>query len=319
MSVPEPDPRPLLLCVDGSAASRASASRGAELLAAPSAIAVSAWLPAPTFRHGPLADTAEALLEPAVEVDAASERAARAAAQEVADDLRAQGKACVAEPVCVGRSTWRTLLDVAADRDAAAVVAGAHGTSGSETNVIGSVAMAIVHHARLPVLVVPAGAQGTGPVVLGFDGSPGAEHAARIAGRLLRSRPALAVCVFGPTGPLDAVLGASAGGWGGAGHRTRDEAAAERAAGIATAGANLSWAAGLPATPEAFRAEHGAREALERLARERHAAAIVVGSRGHGALGRAVLGSVSSGVASHPPVPVLVVPPPPDRASPASR
>jgi nucleotide-binding universal stress UspA family protein len=39
MSVSEPHPRPLLLCVDGSAASRAAASRGAELLAAPSAIA----------------------------------------------------------------------------------------------------------------------------------------------------------------------------------------------------------------------------------------------------------------------------------------
>ena len=294
MSVPEPDPRPVLLCVDGSAPARAAAERAADLLAAPSAVAVSAWLPAPTFRHGPLADVGEAVLEPASEVDAASERAARAAAQEVADDLGARGIACTAAPVCVGRSTWRALLETAADRDAGVVVTGAHGASGSPTNVIGSVAMALVHHARLPVLVVPSGPRGSGPVLLAFDGSPSAEHAARTAVSLLRPRRALAVCTFGRAGEAEARL-------------------------VAEAGADLARESGVAAVPEALSAPRGVPEALARLAREQDAAAIVVGSRGHGALGRAVLGSVSSGVASHPPVPVLVVPPPPDRASPASR
>jgi nucleotide-binding universal stress UspA family protein len=56
---------------------------------------------------------------------------------------------------------------------------------------------------------------------------------------------------------------------------------------------------------------------LAAVADEIHASLIVVGARGRGAMGAALLGSVSQGLASNPSRPVLVVPPKatPDRAS----
>jgi nucleotide-binding universal stress UspA family protein len=144
MSVPAshtiaaPGAGPILLSVDGSAASREAAERGAALLAPRPAVAVSAWLPAPTFRHGSMADAPEAVLDPAAAVDAASEQAASAAAREVADALGARRPECAAEPVCVGRSTWRALLDEAEHRDASAIVVGSH-ERGAVARAVGSV------------------------------------------------------------------------------------------------------------------------------------------------------------------------------------
>jgi nucleotide-binding universal stress UspA family protein len=64
----------------------------------------------------------------------------------------------------------------------------------------------------------------------------------------------------------------------------------------------------LDRTDVALRIESGpVSERLREAAR--HAAALVVGTRGEGALRKALLGSVSANVTRHPPVPVIVVPP----------
>jgi nucleotide-binding universal stress UspA family protein len=52
-------------------------------------------------------------------------------------------------------SPWRTLLDVADEIDAAPIVLGTHGVSGVRA-VLGSVSTAVTHHAKRPVLLVPA-------------------------------------------------------------------------------------------------------------------------------------------------------------------
>jgi nucleotide-binding universal stress UspA family protein len=54
-----------------------------------------------------------------------------------------------------GGSPWRTLLDVADELDASLIVLGTHGVSGVRA-VLGSVSTAVTHHAKRPLLLVPA-------------------------------------------------------------------------------------------------------------------------------------------------------------------
>jgi nucleotide-binding universal stress UspA family protein len=51
---------------------------------------------------------------------------------------------------------WRSILDVADELDAHLIVLGARGLSRVESAILGSVSNAIVHHAKRPVLIVPA-------------------------------------------------------------------------------------------------------------------------------------------------------------------
>ena len=56
----------------------------------------------------------------------------------------------------VNRSTvWQTILDIADEVDAGLIVTGTHGATAVQSELLGSVSNALVHHARRPVLVVP--------------------------------------------------------------------------------------------------------------------------------------------------------------------
>ena len=61
-----------------------------------------------------------------------------------------------AQPVsaCSAGSLWRSLLDVADEHDADALVLGTRGLTGL-SRVLGSVSNGVVHHSKRPVLVVP--------------------------------------------------------------------------------------------------------------------------------------------------------------------
>ena len=52
-------------------------------------------------------------------------------------------------------SPWRTIIDVADELDASLIVLGTHGVSGVRA-VLGSVSTAVTHHAKRPLLLVPA-------------------------------------------------------------------------------------------------------------------------------------------------------------------
>jgi nucleotide-binding universal stress UspA family protein len=58
------------------------------------------------------------------------------------------------------RAVAAALADHAAEREAAVIVVGSRGRSASRELLLGSVAKALLHHARCPVLVVPAGRPG---------------------------------------------------------------------------------------------------------------------------------------------------------------
>jgi nucleotide-binding universal stress UspA family protein len=152
-----------------------------------------------------------------------------------------------------------------------------------------------------------------GPIVIGYDGSAASERAVREAGGLLSDRSALVVVVWEaglafemaelptagvgiPPVPLDIRTAAEV-----------DRAMYEGVQHQAEQGAALAREAGFDAEPLVAADEGTVAETLVRVAQERDARAIVVGARGHGGLGRLLLGSTSTAVVQHASRPVLVV------------
>jgi nucleotide-binding universal stress UspA family protein len=89
--------------------------------------------------------------------------------------------------------------------------------------------------------------------------------------------------------------------------RNVDTTLHERAEQVANEGAELARSLGLEAEPLAVSDEGDVAHTVINLARERSAAAIVVGSRGLSGLRARLEGSTSKGLLAHAPCPVLVV------------
>jgi nucleotide-binding universal stress UspA family protein len=144
-------------------------------------------------------------------------------------------------------------------------------------------------------------------VLIATDGSEGAVTAAQQALRLMNPDASVLVLAVVET-PADSAAGFDSG-FGGSvadpgvlevewesGQRRADDAAGRTIEGLGSrAGIESRIEGGDPAT------------AICEVAREVGADVVVVGSRGHGFLRRALLGSVSSHVLHHAPCPVLVV------------
>jgi nucleotide-binding universal stress UspA family protein len=152
-------------------------------------------------------------------------------------------------------------------------------------------------------------------VVIGYDGSEAADHAVREAGKLLSGRPALVVVVWKaglgwelvelpvssiglPPAPIDVRTAVEV-----------DEAMAERAQRLAEQGAQLAREAGFEADGLAVAEEvdTAIAETIVSVARDRGAAAIVVGAHGHGRLSEAILGGTSRDVIRRADCAVVVV------------
>ena len=148
----------------------------------------------------------------------------------------------------------------------------------------------------------------SGPIVLGYDGSDPAREAIQRAASLLRPTRTEVVNVWRSVQPEAgaALIGAFRGG-ASEGARRLDAERAARSAELAGEGADLVHGLGLVASPVSLRSTTTIWRAICELAVERHAAAVVVGSRGLSGLGGALLGSVSSGVLHHADRPALVV------------
>lgn len=161
------------------------------------------------------------------------------------------------------------------------IVLGSRGLGGARA-VLGSVSDMAVHYAPRPVLVLPYpllttdwAALADGPVLVGWDGSAGAQRAVGAAEELFGARRIVIVAVHDgtpPPAPAD--------------HRM---VVVERADGHLAGGRAVA-------------------EALGEQAAEQRAAAVVVGSRGRTALREILLGSVAMATLHHTPRPVLVVP-----------
>jgi nucleotide-binding universal stress UspA family protein len=171
---------------------------------------------------------------------------------------------------------------LALELNADLVLLGSHGLGGAKA-LLGSVSDLAVHYSPRPALVVPhplltaeASALSNGPVVVGWDGSAGADRACAVTRRLFPGREMLLTSV--------------------------DPAAPEQAE---VAGQQVTV---IPSDSARKGAASAVAEALVSYAGRRAAAAIVVGSRGRSAVSEILLGSVAMGTLHHAHRPVMVVP-----------
>jgi nucleotide-binding universal stress UspA family protein len=144
-------------------------------------------------------------------------------------------------------------------------------------------------------------------ILIGTDGSDHAVDAARQALGVLAAPDVVSVvCVMEV--PAEATAGMESGFVGGMAEPADVDAAWASSNSEADAALDRT-AAVLPAGTTVERViEHGeAGSVICRLAGEQGADAVVVGSRGRGALKRALLGSVSTFVANNAPCPVVIV------------
>jgi len=93
-----------------------------------------------------------ATLGAAKEIDRILDEEAHAIAHEAADHATECGLDGEAFGLRTERPVWRTVIEIADERDAAAIIVGSRGLTG--LSALGSVSHAVVQHARRPVLLV---------------------------------------------------------------------------------------------------------------------------------------------------------------------
>jgi nucleotide-binding universal stress UspA family protein len=146
-------------------------------------------------------------------------------------------------------------------------------------------------------------------ILICYDGSPDSKSAIERGGELLKGQRA---CVLTVWQPFLEVVSRAYGGWGmTAGMIDQvaiDRATSEHAEELAEEGARLAREAGLDAEPRTSSQRTTPAEAILTEAEAIDATAIVIGSRGLGALKSVLLGSVSHGVLQRADRPVMVVP-----------
>ncbi|MEO6988206.1 MAG: universal stress protein [Aquihabitans sp.] len=293
-------PAPLVVGVDGSpAADRALRWAAAEAAAwdVPLRVA-SVWsMPVAAFSYpglpmvmdsDPLRDEARALAERAVE-----------AVGRQSDISTVQAEALTLEGQAANQ-----LLNAA--RNARALVLGRRGRGGFADLILGSVATACIHHATTAVVLVGDSERlpGSGPVVVGVDGSDGSRAAVRWAAAEAHRLGVRLVAVQGWEQPTDALSGGMGSELGGAEEvvASADRYLAEFIDDAIETGPEPT---ALPEIETRVLAEPAA-QALLRAAAD--AALLVVGTRGRGGFAGLLLGSVSNACAHHAPGPVAVIP-----------
>jgi nucleotide-binding universal stress UspA family protein len=234
----------------------------------------------------PVADTAEALHESTDQLASGALAQVRSSAPDL--DVEAE---VVAAPPAVELAER--------SKDAVAVVVGTRGASGLLTELLGSVATAVLHKAKAPYVAVPAtfdiDAAPRRKVVVGVDGSEASCAALAWAHDAATRAGAVLQVVHAWTYPYEVMQ------FGGDDPRVvmRDAAQRELAAAVARA-EELG-----PLEIEPVLVEDGAAHAL--LAAGDEADLLVLGSHGRGGLRSLLLGSVSQTVVQHAPCPVAVI------------
>ncbi len=205
----------------------------------------------------------------------------------------------VVDTAVIGGSPAGVLVDES--KTASLVVVGSRGLGGLIGMLAGSVSSQVAAHAHAPVVVVrpPAGkattppAPGTGPVVVGVDGSTGSVAAIGFAFEEAAARGTELVAVY-----AWGTLPADAGG---------EPDQEQRAAETALADALGRWRARYPAVQVRPRAVHSLTPVHTIIDESHGASLVVVGPRGRGGFAGLLLGSVGDGLVRHAPAPVTVV------------
>jgi nucleotide-binding universal stress UspA family protein len=147
------DAGPLLLCFDGSEHAKRAIRGAAALLGPHPAVVLSVWEPARSLTPFELLGDAIGRLSGLYdEIDEVGADVARNLAREGV--ARAANLILDARPRVECGSVADTIVRVAEEEDAAVIVLGARGLSGTAA-VLGSVSQRVARHAKRPVLVLP--------------------------------------------------------------------------------------------------------------------------------------------------------------------
>jgi nucleotide-binding universal stress UspA family protein len=147
---------PVIVGFDGSDAAREAVSAAGRLLAAREVLVETVWRPYTPVAGGGVAGAPVAVITRAAEeIDKEIAAGARIMAEDGARLAAAAGLEARGKPVQAVGTVWRTLIHSAREQRAPAVVVGSRGRSAAGAALLGSVSSGLVHHAGVPVLVVP--------------------------------------------------------------------------------------------------------------------------------------------------------------------
>jgi nucleotide-binding universal stress UspA family protein len=159
--MPAPDIRPAVVAYDGSAEAQAAVRQAVALLGHRPLVVATVWeagLAAMTMASAPGEMGMTNLPDP--EEVAAVDRAVSDRANAVAEDgarlARELGATVEAVSVPESVDAAETLASIAEERAASAIVVGSRGLGAIKARVLGSTSRKLLHHTRLPVLVVRA-------------------------------------------------------------------------------------------------------------------------------------------------------------------
>ena len=152
------DDGPTLIAFDGSAAARRAVAAAAALLKPRTTLVLTVWEAA--LARAAMAPPPDVAMTPAVDPSAmlTFDEGLRGHAERVADDGAelARSLGLDAEPLVMVdvRDVARTIVEVARDHRAAAIVVGSRGLSGLRARFEGSTSKGVMKHAPCPVIVV---------------------------------------------------------------------------------------------------------------------------------------------------------------------
>jgi nucleotide-binding universal stress UspA family protein len=145
----------ILIAYDGSDDARAAVEHAAALWPGQQATVLSVWTPFTEV----LAHYSPGLAPEMVdyeEIDAASTKVAGERAREGAELARAGGLDATPRERKQTTTTAEAILAEASDIGATVIVVGTRGLTGVKSLLLGSVSHGALHHAKVPVLVVPS-------------------------------------------------------------------------------------------------------------------------------------------------------------------
>ena len=148
---------PLLIAYDGSHVAKAAVRHAAELFPGRRAILVTVWEPGmmlPPLGAESLGAVSMAPDPAAAEaVDELQHNHATRVSSEGAELARSLGLAAEAHAVADELDVADTVLDLAREWGAAAIVVGSRGRSGLRSHLVGGVSRKLIRHSELPVVV----------------------------------------------------------------------------------------------------------------------------------------------------------------------
>jgi nucleotide-binding universal stress UspA family protein len=148
----------ILICYDGSPSAKHALTVASATTGHGHMTILHVWNPPADFLADSFGTTSAPNDTTYAELERFAVERANAIAQEGHDLARQLGLTVDVRVQRNESSVWRTILDVAAETDSELIVVGTHGATAVQSALLGSVSNALLHHSKLPVLVVPAAA-----------------------------------------------------------------------------------------------------------------------------------------------------------------